>query len=176
MLNLKCRSIFKYLKKFQNRHVSSLSPLGTAFNSKPQKSKVKYIPDQFAKSWKSYNENDLGLFQIQGLTRPEGFANLELECAQRCQELVEEACSSLSRRCVRIYFESSLKKKTPADFRFQKNICNFRLSLGLGHYLSPWSTMMEGNGYYLPPWSDHSGKVMDTLSIRVKQQVKLQTS
>ena len=87
MLNLKCRSIFKYLKKFQNRHVSSLSPLGTAFNCKPQKSKVKYIPDQFAKSWKSYNENDLGLFQIQGLTRPEGFANLELECAQRCQDV-----------------------------------------------------------------------------------------
>ena len=157
MLNLKCRSIFTRLKKFQNRHVSSLSPLGTAFNSKPQKSS--YIPNQF-KSWTSY-ENDLGLFQIQGLTRPEGFANLELECAQRCQELVEEACSSLSRRCVRIYFESSLKKKTPADFRFQKNICNFRLILGLGHYLSPWSTMMEGNGYYLPPWSDHSGKVMD---------------
>ena len=98
MLNLKCRSIFTHLKKFQNRHVSSLSPLGTAFNSKPQKSS--YIPNQFAKSWTSYNENELGLFQIQGLTRPEGFANLELECAQRCQELVEEACSSLNHRYI----------------------------------------------------------------------------
>ena len=105
MLNLKCRSIFTHLKKFQNRHVSSLSPLGTAFNSKPQKSS--YIPNQF-KSWTSY-ENDLGLFQIQGLTRPEGFANLELECAQRCQELVDEACSSLSHRYMNLFLFLSIQ-------------------------------------------------------------------
>ena len=58
-------------------------------------------------------------------------------------------------------FMPKFKLQHEVDFRFQKNICNFRLILGLGHYLSPWSTMMEGNGYYLPPWSDHSGKVMD---------------
>lgn len=94
MLHTRCQVVLTRLKLQSNRHVSSLSPLGTAFNSKPQK--TSFIPNQIRDVWKSkeQKQKDIGLFQIPGLTRPEAFQELEEECERRCHSLVEEACTS----------------------------------------------------------------------------------
>ena len=82
---------FKNLKSIGNctRTVSSLSPLGSAFNSRPQKSS--FFPRQ---SWTGHSQEKTGLFQFPELTRPEGFHDLKVQCAQKSQELVKEACSA----------------------------------------------------------------------------------
>lgn len=77
-----------------SRSVSSLTPLGAAFNSKPQKSS--FFPRE---RWsRSSNARSTGLFQFPELTSPNGFHDLEQSCAIRSQELVEEACSPPSAR------------------------------------------------------------------------------
>ena len=70
------------------RSVSSLSPLGSAFNSRPQKSS--FFPRQ---TWNSNCSEKTGLFQFPELTKPEGFLDLKVECGRKSQELVDEACS-----------------------------------------------------------------------------------
>ena len=75
------------------RSVSSLTPLGSAFNSKPQKSSF-FPRDRWTKS---YGEST-GLFQFPELKSPEGFAELQQACTIRSQELVSEACSPFPER------------------------------------------------------------------------------
>ena len=95
MRHLNCNVFLTNLKKIQVRYVSSLSPLGTAFNSRPLKST--FLPNHFGDGWKfQKNNQQTGLFQIPGLTSPRGFEELEVECSRRCQLLVEEAVSNIS--------------------------------------------------------------------------------
>ena len=71
-----------------SRSVSSLTPLGSAFNSKPAKSSF-FPRDRWMKSY----GKSTGLFQFPELTEPEGFKDLKQTCTSRSQELVTEACS-----------------------------------------------------------------------------------
>ncbi len=71
----------------QRRQVSSLSPLGTAFNSKSQRSTF------FQKPVLS-KEKSRGLFGIPELVGPEGFRDMRLQCASRTKDLVAEACGN----------------------------------------------------------------------------------
>ena len=75
------------------RSVSSLTPLGSAFNSKPQKSSF-FPRDRWTKSY----GQSTGLFQFPELKSPEGFAELQQACTSRSQELVSEACSPFPER------------------------------------------------------------------------------
>ena len=85
---LTCSRILKPNRPKSVRSVSSLSPLGSAFNSRPQKSS--FFPRQ---SWVNSSEKT-GLFQFPELARgPTGFVDLKNECAKRSQELVNEACA-----------------------------------------------------------------------------------
>lgn len=69
-----------------SRSVSSLTPLGSAFNSKPHKSSF-FPRDRWIRP---YGEST-GLFQFPELTSSEGFKDLKQACASRSQELVTEA-------------------------------------------------------------------------------------
>jgi intermediate peptidase len=90
---LRCQR-FLFRSTFQGRRrVSSLTPLGAAFNSRPQKSA--FFPNNLKDSWKCQSSaKPTGLFGIEQLTRPEGFDELKLECAHRSHALLNEACSS----------------------------------------------------------------------------------
>lgn len=69
--------------------MSSLSPLGAAFNSRPQKSA--FFPTNIREGWKGHI--NAGLFQIPELTKPEGFEELTVNCALKSHQLVVEACA-----------------------------------------------------------------------------------
>ena len=69
-----------------SRSVSSLTPLGSAFNAKPYKSSF-FPRDRWIRP---YGEST-GLFQFPELTSSEGFKDLKQACASRSQELVTEA-------------------------------------------------------------------------------------
>ncbi len=88
------RTVLYYQKRgFGFRAVSSLTPLGSAFNSKPQKSS--FFPRD---RWTKPHEKRTGLFQYPALTSPAGFRELEEDCAIRSKELVLEACNAPEER------------------------------------------------------------------------------
>ena len=87
------------------RQVSSLTSLGTAFNSNPQK--LSFFPSKWLGKAKTAQT---GLFQFPELDTPSGFELLKSKCAARSQELVDEACShppSRTRIVARIFDELS---------------------------------------------------------------------
>ncbi len=66
------------------RYVSSLGPLGSAFNAKPSLSRQ--LP---------WSRPATGLFNVPELTSGEGFYTIKERCVQNSGKLVEEACSPL---------------------------------------------------------------------------------
>jgi hypothetical protein len=66
------------------RSVSSLGPLGSAFNAKPSLSRQ--LP---------WSRPATGLFNVPELTSGEGFYTIKERCVENSGKLVEEACSPL---------------------------------------------------------------------------------
>ena len=88
----------KLLQLWQSsRSVSSLTPLGAAFNSKPQKSY--FFPRDKWPNRNGVGKKKTGLFQFPELDSPNGFEQLKLLCADRSQQLVTEACSQARGSC-----------------------------------------------------------------------------
>jgi len=66
------------------RFVSSLGPLGSAFNAKPNL--VRQL---------GWSRPATGLFNVEELTSGEGFYTIKERCVKNSLKLVEEACSPL---------------------------------------------------------------------------------
>ena len=91
---LNCQKQFWRLCHRQgHRYVSSLTPLGSAFNSRPQKST--FYPSKWTNK---ITAKSTGLFQFPELVSANGFEELKQSCAKRSQELVQEACSNPPQR------------------------------------------------------------------------------
>lgn len=92
-----CRTITPKLLSYQRRFVATWSPLGTAFNTRPEK-KLSF----------SLGRQNVGLFKIPELTEFSGFFLLQQQVEAETEELVKEAAGNArSRKLVQVFDQLS---------------------------------------------------------------------